>query len=127
VTAPARSRYQRVTAMAASGVPAVPVLPDLLDSVIAAFPDELHLRPRGTGWVLEITAPDLSGSIFSSDRGLIEAFAVQYERMRNAQRNGPDRCACGLLYGQHEWDARSASKRGACPERPGRYEGVSNA
>jgi hypothetical protein len=96
--------------------------PDILGSVLAAFPDELRLRPRGTGFELEITARTLNGKLFGSRREDFADIAMAYEGMRNRQRNGPQRCACGLLFGQHAWDQRAASKRGACPERPGRYE-----
>ena len=62
--------------------------PGLLDSVLAAFPDELSLRKRGTGFILEISAPDLSGKLFSSSRGALEAIAAEYARQRSAERDG---------------------------------------
>lgn len=103
-------------------------VPDLLDSVLAAWPGELELREgrfdAPVRYTLVINAPaiDMRGTVMASQRATIAAFALAWERMRQDMRNSPKRCACGLLYGEHAWDQKAASKRGACPDRPGRYE-----
>lgn len=96
-------------------------VPDLLDSVLAAFPGELAVRKRGNGLVLEIRSPTLAGSLFATHRADIQEIAVAYERMRHGQMYGPRRCTCGALYGQHLWDA-DGKRNSACPEGGGRYQ-----
>jgi hypothetical protein len=99
-------------------------VPDLLDSVLAAWPGELEFREgrfdAPVGYTLVINAPaiDMRGTVMARTREAITQFAMAYERMRNDLLHGPKRCICGAGYTDHEW----GPKRGACPDRPGRYE-----
>jgi hypothetical protein len=86
--------------------------PDLLESVLTAFPGELALRSGTYGFTLVITAPEigLRGFIRTRDRAGITAMAAAYERMRHDMRNAPARCSCGDTATLHDM----ASKKKPC-------------
>jgi hypothetical protein len=88
--------------------------PDLLGSVLAAFPGELALSEGPAGFTLTITAVDLRGSVSSGSRRVIEAVARAYERMRHDMRTAAARCVCGDLATSHDM----TSKKKSCSAYP---------
>ena len=98
--------------------------PDLLDILVARYPAMVAYQETEAGdWAVEITDPDMGERwhVGATTRQGITGAALAWERHRASVRNGPRRCKCGSLYGEHAWDA-AGKRKGACPRGEGRYE-----